>query len=75
MHDLRDFGSFDMNKRDLDRQREDRILAAEEEILHEIENQPRTSTRRLANQLGVSQFVVWRTLHPYIHTTSKIFRH
>jgi hypothetical protein len=70
MHHLRDFGSFDMNKRDLGRQREDRILAAEEEILHEIENQPRTSTRRLANQLGVSQFVVWRTLkeqdlHPY----------
>jgi DNA-binding Lrp family transcriptional regulator len=51
-----------MNKRDLGRQEEDRILAAEEEILHEIENQPRTSTRRLANQLGVSQFVVWRTL-------------
>jgi hypothetical protein len=50
-----------MNKRDLGRQEEDRILAAEEEILHEIENQPRTtSTRRLANQLGVSQFVVWR---------------
>jgi hypothetical protein len=43
-----------MNKRD---QREDRILVAEE-ILHEIENQPRTSTRRLANHLGVSQFVV-----------------
>jgi hypothetical protein len=38
-----------MNKRD---QREDRILVAEE-ILHEIENQPRTSTRRLANHLGV----------------------
>jgi hypothetical protein len=33
-----------MNKRDLGRQREDRILVAEEEILHEIENQPRTST-------------------------------
>jgi hypothetical protein len=45
--------------RDFGRQREDRILIAEEEILHEIENQPRTSTRRLANHLGVSQFVVW----------------
>jgi DNA-binding Lrp family transcriptional regulator len=32
---------------------------AEEEILHEIENQPRTSIRRLANHLRVSQFVVW----------------
>jgi hypothetical protein len=46
-----------MNKWDLGRQREDRILVAEEEILHEIENQP--STRRLANHLGVSRFVVW----------------
>jgi hypothetical protein len=42
-----------MNKRDLDRQPEDRILVAGEEILHKIENQPRTSTRHLPNQLGV----------------------
>jgi hypothetical protein len=48
-----------MNKRCLGRQREDRILVAEEEILHETENQPRKSTRGLANNLGVSQFVVW----------------
>jgi hypothetical protein len=39
-----------MNKRDLGHQWEDRILVAEEEILHEIENQPRKSSRRLANQ-------------------------
>jgi hypothetical protein len=39
-----------MNKRDLGRQREDRILVAEEEILHRIENRPRTSTRRLVAQ-------------------------
>jgi hypothetical protein len=41
-----------MNKRDLGRQRANRILVAEE-ILHEIENQPRTS------HLRVSEFVVW----------------
>jgi hypothetical protein len=35
---LRDFGHFEMNKRDLGRQREDRILVAEEEILHEIDS-------------------------------------
>jgi hypothetical protein len=35
---LRDFGRYEMNKRDLGRQREDRILVAEEEILHEIDN-------------------------------------
>jgi hypothetical protein len=33
---LHDFGRFEMNKRDLGRQREDRILVAEEEILHEM---------------------------------------
>jgi hypothetical protein len=43
---LRNFGRFEMNKRDLCHQREeDRILVAEEEILHETENRPRTSTR------------------------------
>jgi hypothetical protein len=56
---LREFGRSEKNKRDLGRQREDRILVADGEILHEIENQPRTSTRRFANHLGVSQFVVW----------------
>jgi hypothetical protein len=50
---LRDFARFEMNNRDLGRQREDRI--AEEEILHEIEKHPRTSIRRLANHVGVSQ--------------------
>jgi hypothetical protein len=40
-----------MNKRDLGCQREDRILVAEEEILHEIENQQRTNTPHLANYL------------------------
>jgi hypothetical protein len=34
---LRDFGRFEMNKHDLGRQREDRILVAEEDILHEIQ--------------------------------------
>jgi hypothetical protein len=32
---LRDFGRFEMNKRDLGRQR-DRILVAQEEILYEM---------------------------------------
>jgi hypothetical protein len=36
---LCDFGHFEINKRDLGRQRENRILVAEEEILHEIKNQ------------------------------------
>jgi hypothetical protein len=59
---LRDFGRFEMNKRDLGRQQEYHILIAEEEIHQEIENQSRTSTRCPSNLLRVSQFVVWRTL-------------
>jgi hypothetical protein len=56
---LPDFGRFEINKRDFGRQREGHISVAEE-ILHEIENQPgTTSTRRLASHLGVSQFLVW----------------
>jgi hypothetical protein len=51
---LRDFERFEMN---FGRQREGCILVAEEKIIHEIENQPRTSTQRLANHVGVSQFV------------------
>jgi hypothetical protein len=45
----RGFGRLEMNKRDLGRPREDRIFVAKDEILH------RTSTRRLANHLRVSQ--------------------
>jgi hypothetical protein len=52
-------GVFEMNKRHLGRQREDRIVVAEQEILHKIVNPPRTSIRRLANLLKVSLFVVW----------------
>jgi hypothetical protein len=47
-----------MSKPDLGRQRE-RILVAEEEILHEIENHPQTSISRLVRHLGVSYFIVW----------------
>jgi hypothetical protein len=53
---LRDFGRFEMNKRDLGRQQEYHILIAEEEIHQEIENQSRTSTRSPSNLLRVSQF-------------------
>jgi hypothetical protein len=62
---LRDFGRFEINKRDIGRQREDRSLIAEEEILHEIENQLRRSTyASLANHLGVS----WKLLRKFVKT-------
>jgi hypothetical protein len=41
---FRDFGRFEMNKLDLGRQLEDRILVAKEEVLHKTENQPRISS-------------------------------
>jgi hypothetical protein len=49
VQNIHDFGRFEMNKGDLGRQREDGILDAEEEIRHEIENQPRTSTHYSAS--------------------------
>jgi hypothetical protein len=55
---FRDIGHFEVKKREFGRQREHHILVAEE-VLHEIVNQLRTSTRRLANHLGVYQFEVW----------------
>jgi erythromycin esterase-like protein len=55
---LRDFERFEMNKCDLGRQRQYHSLVTEE-ILHEVENQPRTKYWRFANHLTVSQFVDW----------------
>jgi hypothetical protein len=55
---LRNVGRFEMSKRDLGHQREEeRILVAEEEILHETENgHEQVLARHLANHLAVSQF-------------------
>jgi hypothetical protein len=55
------FAISGLNKRDLGRQREDRILVAEGKILHETSHE-QVGTRRVTNQLGGFQFVVWRTL-------------
>jgi hypothetical protein len=53
---LRDFGRFEIKKRDLGRQRE--------KFFHEIENQPRTSTQHLAGHLRVFQFVAASSKRP-----------
>lgn len=39
-----------------------RILDAEKQILNLADENPSTSTRRIARQLGVSNRIVWRTL-------------
>jgi hypothetical protein len=56
MQHLRDFERFKMMKRDLGRQRKDRILVAKEDILHEM--MP-TSHKQL---LGVLQ-IIWEFLN------------
>ncbi|KAJ3646504.1 hypothetical protein Zmor_024089 [Zophobas morio] len=67
---LRDLGIFKPQTYDRDRERTERILQSEEQILEHAEEEPNISTRRLAAEVGVSQFLVHRTfqeqgLHPY----------
>jgi hypothetical protein len=52
---FRDFGRFQINKRDLGRQREDRI-SIEEEILHEIGSQPSTRSKCRCFDLSLYAF-------------------
>ena len=41
----------------------DRVVAVRDNILHAVQRSLRTSTRRIARQLRVSQSNVWRLLH------------
>ena len=59
---LEDHGTFKLQTHDRGRDRTERILQAEEQILERVEEEPDISTRRLAAEVGVSQFVVHRTL-------------
>ncbi|KAJ3649509.1 hypothetical protein Zmor_021249 [Zophobas morio] len=60
---LRENGKFQPRFSDRGRERTERTLDAEEEILNVVENDPGISIRRLSYRVGVSPFVVWRTLH------------
>lgn len=67
---LRDHGHFQPMAVDRGRTRSQRTLNAEPRILDSVEENPGVSIRRLSAQIGVSEFVVWRTLneqglHPY----------
>ena len=55
---LRDHGTFKPQTHDRGRDRTERILQAEEQILECVEEEPDISIRRLAAEVGVSQFVV-----------------
>jgi hypothetical protein len=73
---VRDIGKFHPRTEDGGRDRSQRVLSVEPQIL-EVEANPGTSTQRLALQVGVSHHVVWRTLkeqgfHPYHVSRTKI---
>ena len=62
--------TFKPQTHDRGRDRTERILQAEEQILERVEEEPDISTRRLAAEVGISQFAVHRTLkeqglHPH----------
>ena len=59
---LRDPGTFKPQTQDRGRNRSERILQAEEQILERVQEEPDISTHRLAAEIGISQFVVYRTL-------------
>lgn len=44
---FREFGFFEMNTRYIDRQHEERVLDAEDDILEEMENNSHISTQRI----------------------------
>ena len=67
---LGDYGTFKPQTHDRDRDRTESIVQAKEQILERVEEEPDISTRQLAAEIGVSQFVVHPTikeqaLHPY----------
>ena len=68
---LRDHGTFEFQTHDRGCGRTERILQTEEQILERVEEEPDISTRRHTPEVGVSGFVVHRTLKEqgHIHTT------
>lgn len=59
---LRTTGSVLPKNQDVGRGRDARIVNVEEEILHRVDEDPSTSTRQIAREVGVSHWTVWRTL-------------
>ncbi|KAJ3661754.1 hypothetical protein Zmor_006139 [Zophobas morio] len=60
---LRENGTFTPKTADWGLERTERVLDAETEILDIVEEEPGISARRLSYRVGISMFVVWRTLH------------
>lgn len=67
---LRETGTFKINMNDTGSNRDVRTVDYEEDILRRFEENPRTSTRAVANETNSSHFSVWKVLkennmHPY----------
>ena len=63
---LRDHGTFNLKQtHDRGRDRTERILQAEEQILERDEEEPDISTRRLAAEVGVSSYIKRIRRHAY----------
>ena len=64
---FRNYGNFKPQTYDRGRDRPERILKVEEQILERVEEELDINVRRLAAKVGVSQFVVHRTLKEVLH--------
>lgn len=60
---LREYGSFSVRKSDAGRPRSVSTPEAEVNVLQRIEENPGTSTRRLAAELNIDASLIWRILH------------
>lgn len=63
---LREYGSFNKRTQDCGRHREVRTPQLEEAVLNVIEEQPTTSTRKIAFQLNVDHMTVFRILKEHL---------
>ena len=70
---LQDHGTFKPQTHDRGRDRTERILQVEEQILERVEEKPHISTRRFAAEVGVSQFVVHRMMDEVGFTRKTVF--
>ncbi|KAJ4442444.1 hypothetical protein ANN_04030 [Periplaneta americana] len=65
---LRETGTFKARRADCGAPRTRRTLDFEEEVLHQVEQNPSTSTRNFADAMNVLHMRVWRVLHDqHIH--------
>jgi hypothetical protein len=56
-------GQFESNKHGCGRPQKRRVPDFEEEAIQHFKEQPDTSTRNVANTLGVNHMLLWQVLH------------